>query len=114
MSTLLHVLVMTLDATGTVLFWELNQQSLSISDAKFLIEHAEGWKDSPPQVRVLGVVVTAFPPRKSPPSALRPRLIPCVGCSESASRAWEFGKYSLGYPGPALLLPEGPAGATML
>jgi len=106
MSTSLRALVMILDATGTVSFWESSPPSQSISDARSLIERAEGWKDSLPQVRVLGVVVTV--------TGHRPRLIPFAGSSESAQRAWEFGKYSLGYPGTALLLPEAPAGITML
>lgn len=106
MSTLLRALVMILDATGTVSFWESSPPSRSISDARSLIEHAEVWKGSRPQARVLGVVVTA--------TGHRPRLIPCVDCSESAQRAWSFGKWSLGCSGTALLLPEGRAGATIL
>jgi hypothetical protein len=106
MSTLLRVLVMTLDATGTVSFWESSPPSQSISDARSVIEHAEEWKGSPELGKALAVVVMA--------TGHRPRLIPFAGCSESAQRAWNFGRWLLRSPGPALLLPEGLAGATML
>lgn len=106
MSTSLHALVMILDATGMVSFWESSPPSQSISDARSLIEQGAEWRVSQPRVRALAVVVMA--------TGHRPRLIPFAGCSESAQRAWNFGKWSLRSPGPALLLPEGPAGATML
>jgi hypothetical protein len=106
MFTSLLVLVMTLEETGMVWFWELNPPSPSISDVRSLIARGGEWKDSLPQGKALAVVVTA--------SGHRPRLIPFAGCSESAQQAWNFGRWSLGLTGPALLLPEGPAGATML
>jgi hypothetical protein len=99
-------LVMTLDATGMVSFWESSPPSRSISDARSVIEHAEEWKDSPQLGRALAVVVLV--------TGHRPRLIPFAGCSESASRAWNFGKWSLGLTGTALQLPEAPGGRTML
>jgi hypothetical protein len=97
---------MTLDATGSVSFWESSPPSPSISDVRSLTELAEAWRASLPRARALGVVVMA--------TGHRPRLIPFAGSTESASRAWEFGKYSLGWSGTALTLPEGPAGASML
>lgn len=106
MSISLRALVMTLDATGTVSFWESSPPSRSISDARSVIEHAEEWKGLPPPARALAVVVLA--------TGQRPRLIPFAGCSESAQRAWNFGCWSLRLTQRALLLPEGPAGATML
>lgn len=102
----LRALVMTLDATGTVSFWESSPLSRSTSDVRSLIEHAGDWKDSLVPGKALGVVVLAMDHR--------PRLIPFDGCSESAQRAWEYGKYSIGLPGRAYLLPEGLAGTIML
>jgi len=106
MSISLRVLVMILDGTGTVSFWESSQPLQSISDVRSLIEQDVEWRVSQPQVRALAVVVLA--------TGHRPRLIPFAGCSESAQRAWEFGKWSLRSPGPALLLPEASAGASIL
>ena len=106
MSISLRVLVMILDGTGTVSFWESSQPLQSISDVRSLIEQDVEWRVLRHRVRALAVVVLA--------TGHRPRLIPFAGCSESAQRAWEFGKWSLRSPGMALLLPEGPAGATML
>ena|ERR1700731_3000994 len=106
MSTFLRALVMTLDATGTVSFWESSPPSRSIRDARSLIERFGVSKVLLPRGRVLGVVVTA--------TGHRPRLIPSAGCSESAQRAWSFGCWSLGLTPRALQLPEGPAGATIL
>jgi hypothetical protein len=45
---------------------------------------------------------------------LSKKLIPFVGCSESAQAAWAFGCYSIGSTEAVLLLPEGVAGALML
>lgn len=103
---MLHALVMTLDATGTVSFWESAPLSLSINDARSLIEQGEEWKALRPQVRALAVVVLV--------TGHRPRLIPFAGSTESASRAWEFGKFDLGCSETALMLPEGQTGATWL
>jgi hypothetical protein len=106
MSTWLRVLVMTLDATGTVSFLELNPPSPSISDARLVIEQCAEWRDWPAQERALAAVVLV--------TGHRPRLIPFAGCSESAQRAWNFGRFLLGCTGTALTLPEAPAGALML
>ena|ERR1700731_4652209 len=106
MFTSLRALAMILDEMGMVSFWESSPPSRSISDARSLTEQGAEWKVSQPQVRALAVVVLV--------TGHRPRLIPFAGCSESAQRAWSFGCWSLGLTPRALLLPEGPAGATML
>lgn len=106
MSTCYRALVMTLAGTGMVSFWESSPPWQSISDVRSLTERVAAWRGLPLPAKVLAVVVLA--------TAHRPRLIPCVGSTETASRAWEFGKYLLGFSGTALMLPEGPAGASML
>ena len=106
MSTSSRALVMTLDGTGTVSFWESSPPSQSISDARSLIAQGEEWKGSPELGKALAVVVLV--------TGQRPRLVPFLNCSEAAQRAWNFGKWLLRSPGPALLLPEGSAGAKIL
>jgi hypothetical protein len=106
MFTSSRVLVMTLDATGTVSFWESSPTSRSISDARSLIALDAEWKASRPRERALAVVVLV--------TGQRPRLIPFAGCTAGATRAWNFGRWSLRSTGPALMLPEGPAGAITL
>jgi hypothetical protein len=105
-STLLRVLVMTLDATGMVSFWESSPPSLSITDARSVIEQCAAWKGSHSPGKALAVVALA--------TGHRPRLVPFLNCSESAQRAWSFGCWSLGLTPKALLLPEAPGGLTML
>src|SRR5271170_6288069 len=106
MFTSLRVLVMTLGGTDTVSFLESNPPSQSISDARSLIEHAEEWRVLPAPERAVAVVVMA--------TGHRTRLLPFAGCSSSAQAAWALTSCVFGSMGPALLLPEGPAGASML
>jgi hypothetical protein len=102
----LRVLVMTLGGTDMVSFLESSPPSQSITDARSLIEHAEEWKVLPPPERAVAVVVMA--------TGHRTRLIPFAGCTGSAQAAWALTSCVFGLMGPALLLPEGPAGAIIL